>query len=214
MMKNIILLGAPGAGKGTQAEIISDKLSIPIISTGNILKQAISDGTALGMEAKTYMDEGKLVPDATIIGIVKDRLNNPDCLNGFILDGVPRTLNQADALQEMGVDVTHVISLEVPDDEIMERITGRMICSKCGSSYHKVTKKPAQEGVCDRCGGELVTRPDDNPETVQTRLDTYHEQTEPLKSYYAEKGLLQVVDGIGSLEEISQRILAALEVEE
>ena len=211
-MYKLILLGAPGAGKGTQAEILSDTLGIPIISTGNILKQAIREGTPLGLEAVSYMNEGKLVPDATIIGILKDRLSNPDCENGYILDGVPRTEVQADALHEMGVEVTNVISLEVPDEMIEARMTGRVICSVCGSSFHLITKKPEREGVCDRCGGVLVTRKDDNPETVRTRLLTYHETTEPLKDYYAERGLLVLVDGTGEVRDITDRILSALRI--
>ncbi len=209
-MKKLILLGAPGAGKGTQAERISDLLGIPIISTGNILKKAIREGTPLGLEAASFINSGALVPDATIIGIVKERLSHDDCANGYILDGVPRTIVQAEALEKMGVEVTDVISLEVPDELIEERMTGRVICSKCGSSYHKVTLKPAKEGVCDRCGSELVTRKDDTPEVVKARLETYHQTTEPLKDYYAKKGLLVEIEGVGDVSEITERIMNVL----
>ncbi|MBR3001498.1 MAG: adenylate kinase [Oscillospiraceae bacterium] len=209
-MKKLILLGAPGAGKGTQAERISDLLGIPIISTGNILKKAIREGTPLGLEAASFINSGALVPDATIIGIVKERLSHDDCANGYILDGVPRTIVQAEALEKMGVEVTDVISLEVPDELIEERMTGRVICSKCGSSYHKVTLKPAKEGVCDRCGSELVTRKDDTPEVVKARLETYHLTTEPLKDYYAKKGLLVEIEGVGDVSEITERIMNVL----
>jgi adenylate kinase len=209
-MKKLILLGAPGAGKGTQAERISDLLGIPIISTGNILKKAIREGTPLGLEAASFINSGALVPDATIIGIVKERLSHDDCANGYILDGVPRTIVQAEALEKMGVEVTDVISLEVPDERIEERMTGRVICSKCGSSYHKVTLKPAKEGVCDRCGSELVTRKDDTPEVVKARLETYHQTTEPLKDYYAKKGLLVEIEGVGDVSEITERIMNVL----
>ena len=209
-MYKLILLGAPGAGKGTQAEILSDTLGIPIISTGNILKKAIREGTPLGLEAASFINSGALVPDATIIGIVKERLSHDDCANGYILDGVPRTIVQAEALEKMGVEVTDVISLEVPDELIEERMTGRVICSKCGSSYHKVTLKPAKEGVCDRCGSELVTRKDDTPEVVKARLETYHQTTEPLKDYYAKKGLLVEIEGVGDVSEITERIMNVL----
>ena len=210
MMKKLILLGAPGAGKGTQAERISDLLGIPIISTGNILKQAMRDETPLGLEAASYIHSGALVPDATIIGIVKERLAQDDCCKGYILDGVPRTIVQAEALEEMGVEVTHVISLEVDDHLIEERMTGRVICSKCGSSYHLLTKKPIVDGICDRCGGELVVRKDDTPEIVKARLETYHATTEPLKMYYDQKGLLTEIEGVGDVAEITKRIMDAL----
>ena len=185
-------------------------LGIPIISTGNILKKAIREGTPLGLEAASFINSGALVPDATIIGIVKERLSHDDCANGYILDGVPRTIVQAEALEKMGVEVTDVISLEVPDELIEERMTGRVICSKCGSSYHKVTLKPAKEGVCDRCGSELVTRKDDTPEVVKARLETYHQTTEPLKDYYAKKGLLVEIEGVGDVSEITERIMNVL----
>ena len=191
----LILLGAPGAGKGTQAEIICQRLSIPAISTGNILREAIKNGTELGMKAKSYMDAGNLVPDEVIVGVVKERLNADDCAKGFILDGMPRTVAQAKALDEMGVDVDCVLSLEVSDKDIEERMTGRRVCEKCGASYHIAHKKPAVDGVCDSCGGALIQRKDDAPETVRDRLKVYHEQTEPLKSFYKAKGKLESVEG-------------------
>lgn len=213
-MNKLILLGAPGAGKGTQAEVLSEKLNIPIISTGNILKQAIREATPLGLEAAAYMNEGNLVPDSIIIGIIKERLAGDDCKDGYILDGVPRTIAQAEALDEMGVAVDCVLSLEVSDQVIIDRMSGRVICSLCGSSYHLVSKKPQVEGKCDRCGGELVTRPDDAPETVLKRLVAYHEQTEPLKAYYAKRGLLKEVQGENGVEQTTQAVLCALGVEQ
>jgi len=213
-MNKLILLGAPGAGKGTQAEVLSEKLNIPIISTGNILKQAIREATPLGLEAAAYMNEGNLVPDSIIIGIIKERLAGEDCKDGYILDGVPRTIAQAEALDEMGVAVDCVLSLEVSDQVIIDRMSGRVICSLCGSSYHRVSKKPQVEGKCDRCGGELVTRPDDAPETVLKRLVAYHEQTEPLKAYYAKRGLLKEVQGENGVEQTTQAVLCALGVEQ
>lgn len=191
----LILLGAPGAGKGTQAELICEKLSIPTISTGNILREAIKNGTELGMKAKSYMDAGNLVPDEVIVGVVKERLTADDCAKGFILDGMPRTVAQAEALDAMGVDVDCVLSLEVSDKDIEERMTGRRVCEKCGASYHVSYKKPVKEGVCDACQGVLVQRKDDAPETVRDRLKVYHEQTEPLKSFYEAKGKLKSVNG-------------------
>ena len=213
-MNKLILLGAPGAGKGTQAEVLSEKLNIPIISTGNILKQAIREATPLGLEAAAYMNEGNLVPDSIIIGIIKERLAGDDCKDGYILDGVPRTIAQAEALDEMGVAVDCVLSLEVSDQVIVDRMSGRVICSLCGSSYHLVSKKPQVEGKCNRCGGELVTRPDDAPETVLKRLVAYHEQTEPLKAYYAKRGLLKEVQGENGVEQTTQAVLCALGVEQ
>ena len=213
-MNKLILLGAPGAGKGTQAEVLSEKLNIPIISTGNILKQAIREATPLGLEAAAYMNEGNLVPDSIIIGIIKERLAGDDCKDGYILDGVPRTIAQAEALDEMGVAVDCVLSLEVSDQVIVDRMSGRVICSLCGSSYHLVSKKPQVEGKCNRCVGELVTRPDDAPETVLKRLVAYHEQTEPLKAYYAKRGLLKEVQGDNGVEQTTQAVLCALGVEQ
>ena len=208
----LIFLGPPGAGKGTQASIISEKLSIPTISTGDMLRAAIKEGTEVGMKAKSFMDAGQLVPDDVIIGIVAQRLEKPDCAKGFILDGVPRTLPQAEALEAAGVQFDKVVSLEVPDGAIVERMSGRRVCAKCGAPFHVVNHPPKTEGVCDACGGELTQRADDKAETVLHRLEVYHAETEPLKSFYAERGLLKTVPGNeGSIEAISQSILAALE---
>ncbi len=212
-MKRLILLGAPGAGKGTQAEIISEKLNIPIISTGNILKKAMREGTPLGLEAASFVNSGRLVPDPVIIGIVKERLSESDCENGYILDGVPRTIAQADALAEMGVEVSDVVSLEVKDETIIKRLTGRIICSECGATYHRVTHPPIVDGKCDRCGGELIVRSDDTEETVLKRLETYHETTEPLKDYYLEKGKLTLINGDQNITRINEEILESLGVQ-
>ena len=206
---NLILLGAPGAGKGTQAELLVSKLSIPAISTGNMLREAIANGTDLGKEAKKYMDEGGLVPDELILGIVAERVAQPDCKNGFILDGVPRTLAQAEALEAKGVRIDHVISIEVDDNDIAKRMGGRRVCSKCGASYHVVAKPPKTEGVCARCGGELIIRKDDAPETVLKRLAVYHASTEVLKDYYAKLGRLHTVNGNQSIEGANEEILTA-----
>ena len=210
MGMKLIMLGAPGAGKGTQAEILSAKLGIPTISTGNILRAAIKDGTPVGLEAKSYMDAGKLVPDSVIIGIVAERLEKPDCAKGFILDGVPRTLAQAEALEAKGVRIDHVISIEVDDNDIARRMGGRRVCSKCGASYHVVAKPPKTEGVCDSCGGELIIRKDDAPETVLKRLAVYHASTEVLKDYYAKLGRLHTVNGNQSIEGANEEILKAI----
>ncbi|MDO4565948.1 MAG: adenylate kinase [Oscillospiraceae bacterium] len=207
----LILLGAPGAGKGTQAEIIAERLSVPIISTGNILKEAVREGTELGLKAKSFMDKGELVPDELIIGIVSERLAQPDCADGFILDGVPRTVAQAEALEEMGVVIDRVVNIDVPDEIIVPRITGRRSCRQCGSSYHVEFKTPKQEGVCDKCGGELVTRSDDEESTVKNRLRVYHETTEQLIDYYSGKGKLREVNGDGEMCDITRAILEALE---
>jgi len=207
----LILLGAPGAGKGTQAEIISGKLGIPTISTGNCLREAVAAGTEMGKNAKSYMDRGDLVPDEVVIGIIKDRLAQDDCKGGFILDGFPRTVPQAEALETMGVKIDRVIELSVADENIMRRMGGRRVCGKCGASYHVEFKPPKAEGVCDACGGELQVRRDDRPETVRDRLRVYHEQTEPLKSYYEKKGILRVVVGQESIEETTRKTLEALE---
>jgi len=206
----LILLGAPGAGKGTQAEILSAKLGIPTISTGNILRAAIKDGTPIGLEAKSYMDDGKLVPDAVIIGVVAQRLEKDDCAKGFILDGVPRTLGQAEALDAAGVTFDKVISIEISDGEIEERMGGRRVCQSCGAPYHVKAKPPKKEGVCDACGGPLVQRDDDKPETVRRRLEVYHAETEPLKGYYEEKGLLAPVANQDSIEGTTKVIMEAL----
>lgn len=208
---NIILLGAPGAGKGTQAEAICNHLSIPAISTGNIIREALKSGTELGKKAKSYMEEGKLVPDEVVIGIIQDRLSKEDCQNGFILDGFPRTIPQAEALDAMGVVIDKVIDLEVPDDKIVQRMSGRRVCETCGASYHLLYKKPAAEGVCDKCAGALVQRRDDHPDTVKERLHVYHEQTEPLKDYYRKQGKLFIVNGQEEVENTTKLTLAALE---
>ena len=208
---NLILLGAPGAGKGTQAELLVKKLSIPAISTGNMLREAMANGTELGKKAKQYMDEGALVPDELILGIVADRVAQSDCAKGFILDGVPRTLAQAEALEAKGVRIDHVISIEVDDSEIESRMTGRRVCPKCGASYHIVNKPSAKEGVCDRCGGELAIRKDDEPATVLDRLKAYHEQTEPLVAFYRERGKLAVIPFCPSIEETTAEVMKALE---
>ena len=207
---NLILLGAPGAGKGTQAELLVHKLSIPAISTGNMLREAMANGTELGKLAKKYMDEGALVPDELILGIVADRVSQPDCCKGFILDGVPRTLAQAEALEEKGVRIDHVISIEVDDAAIEGRMTGRRVCAKCGASYHIVANPPKQEGVCDSCGGSLVIRKDDKPETVRHRLEVYHASTEVLKDFYGKLGRLRVVNGNQSIEGANEDILKAI----
>ena len=207
---NLILLGAPGAGKGTQAELLVHKLSIPAISTGNMLREAIAEGTELGMKAKSYMDGGNLVPDELILGIVADRVAQPDCAGGFILDGVPRTLAQAQALEDKGIRIDHVISIEVDDSEIEGRMTGRRVCSHCGASYHVVANPPKKEGICDECGGELVIRKDDAPETVRNRLKVYHRTTEALKDFYGKLGRLVKVDGCQSIEKANEDILAAI----
>ena len=206
----LILLGAPGAGKGTQAEIIASKLSIPTISTGNILREAIRNGTKTGLEAKRYMDEGKLVPDDVIIGIVADRVAQPDCAGGYILDGMPRTIPQAQALEDRGIHFDHVISIEIADEVIEKRMTGRRVCSNCGASYHVVANPPKAEGVCDSCGGTLTIRKDDAPETVRNRLSVFHKETEPLKEFYQKLGKLQLVDGNQAIEKATSAIMEVL----
>ena len=207
---NLILLGAPGAGKGTQAELLVKKLSIPAISTGNMLREAMANGTALGKQVRKYMDEGNLVPDELILGIVAERVAKPDCANGFILDGVPRTLAQAEALEEMGVRIDHVVSIEVDDGEIEGRMTGRRVCAKCGASYHITANPPKTEGLCDLCGGELIRRKDDAPETVRKRLEVYHSTTEVLKDFYRKLGRLRLVNGSQSIEGANEDILKAI----
>lgn len=207
---NLILLGAPGAGKGTQAEILVKKLSIPAISTGNMLREAIANGTELGKKAKEYMDGGNLVPDELILGIVADRVAQPDCSKGFILDGVPRTLAQAEALEKLGVRIDHVVSIEVPDEAIELRMTGRRVCGKCGAPYHTHAHPSKVDGVCDVCGGELVTRKDDTPETVRKRLKVYHETTEVLKDFYGKLGRLVEINGLQPIENANEDILKAI----
>ena len=206
----LILLGAPGAGKGTQAEILCKELNIPTISTGNILRAAIKNGTPTGVKAKAFMDEGKLVPDEVIIGIINERLAEEDCANGYILDGVPRTIAQAEAIEKAGILFDHVISIEIADETIINRMSNRRVCEDCGASYHLVAVPPKVEGVCDKCGGKLVQRKDDAPETVKARLDIYHEETEPLKGFYAERGLLRSVDDRPTVAETSKGILDVL----
>ena len=204
---NLILLGAPGAGKGTQAELLVKKLSIPAISTGNMLREAIANGTELGKKAKQFMDEGALVPDELILGIIGDRVAQSDCAKGFILDGVPRTLAQAEALEAKGIRIDHVVSIEVDDSVIEGRMTGRRVCGKCGASYHVVANPPKVDGVCDSCGSELVIRKDDKPETVRKRLEVYHATTEVLKDFYGKLGRLCIVNGDQSIEGANEEIL-------
>ncbi len=208
---NIIFLGAPGAGKGTQAEKVSAKLGIPTISTGNIIREAIKGGTAMGLKAREYTEAGKLVPDEIVIGIIKERLSADDCKNGFILDGFPRTIPQAEALDAMGIVIDKVIDLEVPDEAIAKRMSGRRVCAKCGASYHLEYKKPSAEGICDACGAELVQRKDDAPETVLERLKVYHSETEPLKEYYSGTGKLKIVEGQENVEDTTALTFKALE---
>ena len=207
----LILLGAPGAGKGTQAEVICKALNIPAISTGNIIREALAQGTEMGLKAKSFMDAGQLVPDDVVIGIIKERLAKDDCANGFILDGFPRTIPQAEALDAMGVIIDKVIDIEVPDEKIAARMSGRRVCKDCGSSYHLEYKAPKAEGVCDACKGELIQRKDDAPETVLDRLAVYHKQTEPLKDYYSKKGILRIVEGQEEIADTSALTLKALE---
>jgi len=210
MSMKLIFLGAPGAGKGTQAEIISRKLNIPTISTGNILRAAVKAGTPVGLQAKSYMDAGKLVPDDVIIGIIEERLAQPDCAIGFILDGVPRTIAQAEALEQAGIQFDGVLSLEIADEVIEARMTGRRTCHSCGATYHIVVNPPKQDGVCDMCGGELEQRKDDLPETVKHRLEVYHRETEPLKDFYQTRGVLKIVPDMGGIEATSEKILELL----
>lgn len=208
---NLILLGAPGAGKGTQAEKICEKLSIPAISTGNILREAIKNETEMGLKAKSFIDAGDLVPDEVVIGIIDERLKEDDCKNGFILDGFPRTIPQAEALDKMGVRIDKVIDISVPDEKIASRLSGRRVCLKCGATYHLEFKKPKAEGICDACGDKLVQRKDDLPETVLDRLKTYHEQTEPLEGYYEKKGILRIVEGQEDVADTTDLTFKALE---
>ena len=206
----LILLGAPGAGKGTQAEIISKKLEIPTISTGNMLREAMKNGTELGLRVKHFMDNGQLVPDDVIIGIVEERLGRADCAKGYILDGMPRTIPQAEALEARGIHFDAVISIEVCDDVIEGRMTGRRVCGSCGASYHVVANPPKTENICDSCGKELVIRKDDTPETVRNRLKVFHAETEPLKDFYEKLGCLKLVDGSQPIGKATEDILTAL----
>jgi len=207
----LILLGAPGAGKGTQAEVICEKLSIPQISTGNIIREALKNGSEMGKKAKSYMDEGKLVPDDVVIGIIKDRLVQSDCENGFILDGFPRTIAQAEALDKMEISIDRVIDIEVDDTNIVSRLSGRRVCGDCSASYHTLYKKSTVADVCDKCSGALIQRKDDHPDTIKERLAVYHDQTEPLKDYYEEQGKLYVVEGQEEVADTTALTLAALE---
>jgi len=206
----LILLGAPGAGKGTQAEIISRELKIPTISTGNMLREAMKNGTELGLKVKNFMDNGQLVPDDVVIGIVEERVAQEDCAQGFILDGMPRTIPQAEALEERGIHFDAVVSIEVQDDVIEGRMTGRRVCGSCGASYHIAANPPKAEGICDACGKELVIRKDDAPETVRNRLKVFHAETEPLKAFYEKLGVLKLVEGNQPIENATRDILAAL----
>lgn len=207
----IILLGAPGAGKGTQAEIISKRLSVPIISTGNILREAMKNETELGRKAKGFVESGALVPDEVIIGILSERLSQEDCADGFILDGVPRTINQADAISAMGIEIDRVVNIYLSDEVIVRRMAGRRVCLGCGMSYHIEHNPPQTEGVCDGCGQKLHIRDDDRSETVMERLRVYHEQTEPLIDYYKRLGKLRAVEGDALIEETTRALLLALE---
>ena len=206
----LILLGPPGAGKGTQAEILCKKLNIPTISTGNILRAAVKNGTPVGLKAKEYMDAGKLVPDEVIIGVISERLAEADCQNGFILDGVPRTIPQAEALEKAGISFDAVVSIEISDEEIVERMAGRRVCTACGAPYHVKNMPPKVEGVCDACGGKLEARADDKPEVVRDRLQVYHKETAPLKDFYAARNLLKTVDNQPTVAETTTAILNAL----
>ena len=206
----LILLGAPGAGKGTQAEILSHKLGIPTISTGNILRAAIKNGTPVGLKAKSYVESGALVPDDVIIGIVAERLAEPDCKGGYILDGMPRTIPQAEALETAGVAIDCALSIEIADEVIVERMSGRRTCTNCGATYHVVSAPPKTDGVCDNCGSALTIRKDDAPETVKSRLEVYHRETEPLKAFYEARGKLKSVDNQPSIEATTAEIEKAL----
>ena len=206
----LILLGAPGAGKGTQAEIISERYNIPTISTGNIIRAALKNGTEMGIKAKAYIENGKLVPDDVVIGIIKERLAEPDCKEGFLLDGFPRTSPQAEALDDMGIAIDAALSIEVADSEIVKRMSGRRVCEKCGASYHTEFKKPAKQDVCDAFGGKLVILKDDEPATVLERLKVYHEQTEPLKNYYEAAGRLLTVEGQDDINDTTALVLKTL----
>ncbi len=213
---NLIFLGPPGAGKGTQAHILGKTLGVPQISTGDILRSAVRSATPMGLRAKTFMDSGSLVPDEVVVGIVEERLQDEDCVKGFILDGFPRTVAQADALSEMlnrlGKEITHVISIAVDDEELLTRISGRRMCEKCGKGFHVDFDPPKSDDICDVCGGRLYQRDDDKVETMRKRLDEYYRKTAPLLEYYTERKLIRSVKGIGSIEEIQKNILKAIEV--
>ena len=206
----LILLGAPGAGKGTQAEILSKELNIPTISTGNILRAAMKNGTPVGLKAKEYVESGKLVPDEVIIGIISERLAEPDCKEGYILDGVPRTIPQAEALEKAGIEIDAALSIEIADEVIIERMSGRRTCSECSATFHVVANPPRVEGICDHCGGKLTIRKDDAPETVKARLDVYHAETEPLLAFYSARGKLRSVENQPTIEATSEEIRKVL----
>lgn len=206
------MLGAPGAGKGTQAAVLCEHLNIPTISTGNIIREALRTGTEMGLKAKSFMDAGQLVPDEVVIGIVKDRLQEDDCKNGYILDGFPRTIPQAEALDEMGANIDCVIDIEVADEVIVNRLSGRRVCEKCGRPYHTESLKPKVEGVCDDCNGALVQRKDDQIETIKNRLDIYHKETEPLVNYYEAQGKLKVIEGQDTVADTTAAVFKALGV--
>ena len=207
---NIIMLGAPGAGKGTQAAVLCEHFGIPTISTGNMIREALKNGTEMGLKAKSFMDEGKLVPDEVVIGIVKERLSADDCKKGFILDGFPRTIPQAEALDNMGVEIQHVINIDISDEKIINRMSGRRACLNCGATYHIVYNPSKKEGICDTCGQQLVLRDDDKPETVKKRLSVYHDQTQPLIDYYTKAGILKSVDGTVDMEDVFGAIVSIL----
>ena len=210
----IIMLGAPGAGKGTQAKMIADKYAVPHVSTGDMFRANIKNGTELGMEAKKYMDQGLLVPDELTVKILLDRVSQPDCKNGYVLDGFPRTIPQAEvldtALAELGESIDYAIDVDVPDENIVKRMSGRRACVSCGATYHVVHVPPKKEGICDRCGSELILRDDDKPETVKNRLDVYHKQTQPLIDFYTKKGVLKTVDGTVDMQDVFKAIVAIL----
>lgn len=206
----LILLGAPGAGKGTQAEILSRRYNIPTISTGSILRAAMKNGTPVGVRAKEYVDNGKLVPDDVIVGIVRERLAENDCKNGYILDGMPRTIPQAEALEECGIEIDKAISIEISDEAIVKRMAGRRVCKECGATYHVVNIPPKTEGKCDSCGGELITRKDDDPETVKKRLAVYHKETAPLIGFYRQRGKLIAVEDQPTIQQTTELITKAL----
>ena len=209
-MMKLIMFGPPGAGKGTQADILCRRYGIKKISTGDALREVIRSGSELGEQVKDLMDQGKFVPDEIVTEIIRDRVSSPDCANGFILDGFPRNLAQAEALVDMGIKVNKALLIDVPDEVLVDRVQGRVMCDKCGASYHLKNNPPAVEGVCDKCGGKLVQRKDDAPETVKARLEVYHKETEPLKDFYAQRGLLKPVENQPSVEETSRAILHAL----
>ena len=209
---NLILLGAPGAGKGTQAELLTEKLSIPAISTGNMLREAMANGSDLGQKVKKFMDEGSLVPDDVILDIVAERVAQADCTDGYILDGMPRTIPQAQALEDEGIEIDCAVSIEITDEEIIARMSGRRTCKECSTTFHVVSNPSKVEGVCDNCGGELTIRKDDAPETVKARLEVYHQETEPLKDFYAQRGKLRTVDNQPTIEATTEVIIKALEM--